>query len=235
MQRVDLSAEFRQKAGKGEARSLRRAGKTPGVLYGGGKSTSLTLDNLNLTRLIDSGKLDNTLVDLSIGDSGKSGKKLLVILRDVQRDPVTATLLHVDFFEVSLRKPIHVHVHVEVTGDVPQGVKDGGVLQKQTREVEVACLPTAIPERFEMDASQLKLGESIHVRDLPVESGIKVLTRGDQLIVSVVAPISEEELAPQLEEAAEPEVVGQDKKETEEGAVDQGSKESKDAPEGKSE
>lgn len=228
MQRIEMVAELREKSGKGAARSIRRAGKIPGVLYGEGKSLLLTLAPADLSKILHSGAGENALITLKIqGMKGKttvsnksSGEERLTILRDFQVDPITGKLLHADLFEVSLNKTIRVRVHVEVVGETPAGVKEGGVLQHQMREVEIECLPMAIPDRLEANASALKIGEAIHIRDLSVSEGVRVLGQPDQVVVSVAAPISEAKLEELLtataKEAKEPEVITRVKEEGEE-------------------
>lgn len=230
MKRVELVAELREKSGKGVARGIRRAGKIPGVLYGEGRSLLLTFDPADLRKILHSGAGENALINLKIhgtigqfpasSESGLSGAERLTILRDFQLDPVTGKLLHADLFEISLHKTLRVRVHIEVVGGIPEGVKEGGVLQHQIREVEIECLPLAMPDRLEVDASALKIGEAIYVRDLRVGEGVRVLGQSDQVVVSVAAPISEAKLEQLLtataKEAKVPEVLTREKEEGEE-------------------
>ena len=217
MQRIELVVDARTDSGKGVARSLRRAGKIPAVLYSGGSSTSLSLDPASLTKLLHSAAGENTLIDLKIGNT--KGKERLAILREVQHDPLTGAPLHVDLFEVALDRAIRLKVHVEITGDTPLGVKEGGVLQHGLREVEVECLPNQIPDAVKVDASQLQQGQSIHLRDLPLLEGIRFLADPDAVVVSVTTPMSEEKLAELLaaapKETKEPEVLTKKKEEGE--------------------
>ncbi len=222
MKRVDLMAELRERRGKGAARSLRREGKIPGVLYSAGRSLLLTLDPTDVSKILHSAVGENALVNLSI-QGLKEKKEQTAIFRDFQRDPVTGRILHADLFEVAMDTMIRVKVPVEVTGDVPVGVKaDGGVLQHHLREIEIECLPLQIPERITVDASGLRVGESLHVSDLRIETGIRVLEEPGQTVVSVAAPMSEAKLeqlltSPTGAEVKEPELVGKEKKKEEEG------------------
>ena len=227
MQRVELVAELRERSGKGVARSIRREGRIPAVVYCGGQSLLLSLNPADLTKVLLSGAGENALINLKINNkkgqssaSGGPGAERLAILREFQLDPVTGKLLHADLFEVSLNKPIRVRVHIEVIGGVPEGVKEGGVLQHQMREVEIECLPLAIPDRLEVDVSSLKIGEAIYIRDLRAGEGVRVLGQPDQVVVSVAAPISEAKLEELLtataKEAKEPEVITREKVEGEE-------------------
>jgi len=228
MKKVSVSAELRDKIGKGAARSLRREGKIPGVLYSGGKSLLLTLNPKELRKVITHSGGENALLNLSI-QGEKNKKERTAIFRDFQYDPISGGLLHVDFFEVAMDSVIHVKVPVEILG-VPIGVKsEGGVLHVNLRELEVACLPLKIPEKISVDVSGLGIGESLTVKDLNLEEGIQVLGDTDLKMVSVDTPMSEEKLeallsAPAEAEVKEPDVVGKEKKE-EEPAKDEVKKE----------
>ncbi|MFZ5876245.1 MAG: 50S ribosomal protein L25 [Nitrospirota bacterium] len=220
MQRFELTVEQRITAGKGVARSLRRAGRIPAVLYSGGQSTMLSLNPADLSKLLHSAARENTLIDLKVG--GKRDKERLAVLREVQHDPLTGKPLHIDLFEVALDRAIRLKVHVEITGATPLGVKEGGVLQHGAREIEIECLPSLIPDAVRVDASHLKTGEGIHLRDLQLGEGIRVLGDPDIVMVSVTMPMSEEKLAEILagapKEAKEPEVLTAKKAEGEAAA-----------------
>ncbi len=221
MQRIELAVDRRTDAGKGVARSLRRAGRIPAVLYSGGRSTMLSLNPADLTKLLHSAAGENTLIDLKV--AGSSGHEQLAILREVQHDPLTGAPLHVDLFEVALDRAIRLKVHVEVIGETPIGVKEGGVLQHGIREVEVECLPALIPDAVRVDASLLKQGEVIHLRDLQVGEGVRLLDDPALVVVSVTTPMSEEKLAELLtataKETKEPEVLTKKKEEEGEPAA----------------
>jgi large subunit ribosomal protein L25 len=203
---ITLKGERRTGLGKGGARKARAAGRIPGVVYGHHEAPvpmSISAREFELAMLQHKG--GNAIVNLSL-DPGE----VTALIRDVQYDPVTHGILHLDFQHISLTEMVEVKVAVHVKG-IAIGVKDGGgVLEQITREVEVRCLPTAIPAFLELDVSPLAIGQSLHVRDLGVE-GVAVLTDADQTVVTVVAPTVQEdkpagEIAP--EAATEPEVVG---------------------------
>ena len=214
MERVSITAEKREEHGKGVARSLRREGMVPAVVYREGKSQLIKLSKKELTRLINSVGGEQVMVDLQFAD----GEKKLTLLKDYQKDPIRGELLHTDFFEVSLTEEVRITVHVSTIGE-PIGVKrDAGILQHTLREVEIECMPDRIPGKLEVDISALEIGQSVHVSDLKFEEGIKVLTDLGDVIVSVIAPVVE--AAPAAEEApaaeaAEPEVAKKGKKEEE--------------------
>ncbi len=217
MERVSIAAEKREEHGKGVARSLRRAGMVPGVVYREGKAQMIKLSKKELTKLINSVAGEQVMVDLQFAD----GEKKLALLKDYQKDPIRGELLHSDFFEVSLTEKVRITVHVATVGE-PIGVKrDAGILQHTLRDIEIECLPDKIPGKIEVDISKLEIGQSVHVRDLTFGEGIKVLTDPGDVIVTVIAQVAEAE--PVVEEApaveaAEPEVIKKGKKEEEEGA-----------------
>jgi large subunit ribosomal protein L25 len=217
MEKISIQAEKRESKGKGAARSLRRAGKVPATLYRAGQAQSIQLSTKELSKLINSVTGEQVMVDLQFAD----GDKKLALLKDFQVDPIRSELLHTDFFEVSLTETVKITVHVATHGE-PIGVKrDAGLLQHPTREILIECLPDKIPGKIDIDISKLEIGQSIHVSDLKLEEGIKILSDPHEVIVNVVAQV-EEAAAPAAEvvEAAapEPEVVKKGKKE-EEGAA----------------
>ncbi len=217
MERVSITAEKREEHGKGAARSLRREGMVPAVLYREGKSQPIKLSKKELARLINSVSGEQVMVNLEFGD----GEKKLALLKEYQKDPIKGELLHTDFFEVSLTEEVRITVHVSVAGE-PIGVKrDGGILQHTLREIEIECLPDKIPAKVEVDISNLEIGQALHVSDIKFEEGVKVLTDQGDVIANVIAPVVEAE--PAAAEAApveptEPEVMKKGKKEEEAGA-----------------
>lgn len=218
MERLSIVAEKREEQGKGVARSLRRDGMVPAVLYRGGGSQSIKLVKKDLAKLINSMSGEQVMVDLQF----KDGEKKLALLKDYQVDPIRGELLHTDFFEVSLTEEVRIPIHVTTVGE-PIGVRrDGGILQHTLREVMIECLPDKIPGKTSVDISKLEVGQSIHVSDLRFEEGIKVLNDPNDVIVTVVAaaveaaPVAAEAVA-EVAAPAEPEVVKKGKKE-EEGA-----------------
>jgi large subunit ribosomal protein L25 len=207
---IVVAAENRTETGKNVNRRLRTRGLIPGVLYGAKKeAVPLAVSPKEITTILRSKTGENTLFDLEIG-----GSRRKVILKEFQIEPIKGSLLHADFYEVALDKPIEVSVHIEVTG-TPVGVKvQGGLLDHVTREVEVSCLPADIPEKITVDVSELELGKAIRVSDLKVPEKVTMLSEPDLVVVHVVAPRAEEEVAaaavPAEGEAAagaEPEVI----------------------------
>jgi large subunit ribosomal protein L25 len=187
-----LSAETRSETGKGANRRLRVIGKIPGVIYGKGRDAqSVTLDPRALETLLHkSGAGLNTLIDLSV-----SGRTDTVLVKELQRHPVYGSYMHVDFFKVDLTQKITVSVPIHFTGKA-RGVEFGGILDHPLRELEVECLPRAIPEFVEVDVSALEIGQAIHVSELRLPEGVEVKTDPTLPVASVVLPAAEVEATP---------------------------------------
>ncbi len=219
--KFDLTVAVREQAGKGAARSMRRAGKIPSVLYGQGECLLLTLNPDHLVKILKSHAGSTALISLTV-EGGKSKPNRTALLRDYQVDPVTGAILHADLFEISMTKPIRVKVPIKVVGSIPAGVKEGGVLHHNMRDVHVECLPAALPDQIEVDASSLTIGSGIHVKEIGAREGIRFLDEPDQMVVSVAAPMSDAKLEALLTSGAgapsEPEVVAKGKEAGAEGA-----------------
>ena len=216
MERITLHAEKRDKTGKGFARSLRREGVVPAVLYRGGSSMPIKINSKELSGFMHATAGEQVMVDIEFSD----GEKRLALMKDYQVDPLKGELLHTDFFEVSLSEKIKVTVHVAIVGE-PIGVKrDAGLLQYGTREIEIECLPDRVPGHVEVDVSGLEIGKAIHVGDISLGEGIEVLNDAGELIATVTAPIVEAKVEAEVAapEVAEPEVIKKGKKEEEAGA-----------------
>lgn len=196
--KFDAQTQVRRSSGKGVARQLRRNGKIPGVLYGRGTSILLTIDPAVVRKILLAQGGSTGLITVQIQDDTQTTERVAVI-QDYQVDPITGAILHVDFFEVSMDKPVRVKVQVRMVGETPIGVKrDKGVLHHSLRELHVECLPGSIPDQIDVDASALGIGQGIHVRDLQLDEGLRILDDADQMVVNVSAPISEEKLAAML-------------------------------------
>src|SRR5260221_945427 len=160
---IQLKGSRRERVGKGGARKARAAGQIPGVLYGHGETTvPVPVEQREFEIALRSHKGGNAIVTLAV--SGGSGVTALV--RDVQYDPLSRAIIHLDFQHISLTEQITVEVAVHFVG-LPIGVKDGGgILEHLTRMLEVKCLPTAIPSSIDVDVSALNIGDNLHVRDI---------------------------------------------------------------------
>jgi large subunit ribosomal protein L25 len=180
-----LVAEARDATGKGVSRRLRAAGRIPAVLYGkGAESKAISIDPSALQRLLQgSGAGMNTLIELSV-----DGTTRTVLVKELQRDPVRGRPLHTDFYLVDLDQTVEVSVPIHLVGR-PEGVELGGILDHPLREIELECLPRAIPESVDVDVSALQVGDSIHVRDLELPEGSSVRTDVNLAVASVIAPV----------------------------------------------
>jgi large subunit ribosomal protein L25 len=208
-----LDSLKRESFGKNEARRLRAQGRIPAVLYGGQKAGEsaepIAVDPKVLMRILHSDSGLNTLISLNV-----NGSSTRVLVKEYQVDPVTHKLLHVDFYRIAMDKVLTVTVPVVVKGE-PKGVKQqGGVLDFVHRDVEVECLPADIPDKIEIDVSELLLNESIRVRDIAPNPKFKLLTEGDVMLVHVMMPKVEEPEPTAVDAAAaataapaEPEVI----------------------------
>ena len=217
--KFELAVTVREKTGKGAARQLRREGKIPGVLYGQGECLLLTIEPDSLVKILKAQSGGTALVSLTLSGA-KSKPNRTALLRDFQVDPVEGNVLHADLFEISMSKPIRVKVPLHLTGSVPAGVKEGGVLHHNMRELHIECLPSVLPDFIEVDASGLGIAQGLHLKDVAAREGIRYLDDPEQMVVSVAAPITEAKLeslltggAGSAEGAKEPEVAGKGKAE----------------------
>ena len=191
--KFEIDAEKREHAGKGVARQLRRNGRIPAVLYGDGKSMLLSMDPKVARHIILSQAGHTGLITVRISSGGKQEERV-ALLQDRQVDPITGALLHVDLFEVSMKKPIRVKVPVTIVGQVPVGVKEGGILHQPLRELHIECLPAQMPDHIEVDASPLPIGQGIRVQEVQVPEGVKVTDDGQLMVAHVTAKMSEAKL-----------------------------------------
>ncbi len=217
MPRPKLMAKLRTQLGKEASRKLRQNGLMPAICYGPRtEPVPLTLDMRELTKTIHMG--DNVLIDLMIQDGKKAGQKVVVV-RDLQVDPVTDQYLHADLFEVAMDEEISVEVPIVLVGK-PEGVKMGGVLEQITREVTVECLPGNIPQSIEVDVSSLNIGDTIHIGDITAEKAM-IMVDPTTTLATVVPPtvekvVVEEEVEEEVAEVEEVEE-GEEEAEAERG------------------
>jgi len=205
-----IEAKRREAVGKKNSKKHRNEGLTPGVYYfHGNEAVPILLDSLKLTQFLTGHR---GLIDLKI-----EGEKepLKCFLKEYQVDPVTDIPIHIDFQGVKMGEKMIVGVPVVLRG-TPAGVKAGGIMEHITRELEIECLPSHLPEILEVDVSQLNIGDSIHIKELNF-ANIRILDDPEETVVLVEAPriVVEEEVVEE-EEMAEPELIGE-KKEGEEG------------------
>ena len=223
-----LEAVKREGRGKNEANRLRAGGKIPAVFYGPGKGgkapegVAVAVDPKAVLRILHSDSGANTLINLKL-----DGLEARVMVREYQLDPVTHHLLHADFYQLAMDRAIVVTVPIVVKGEAKGVKQQSGMLDFVTREIEVECLPTDIPENITIDVSELMLHEAIRVRDLPGDPKWKAISESDTMLVHIVMPKAEEEPAAATPEAgaavaaapAEPEVIKKGKPDEKEEAT----------------
>lgn len=211
MERPAMTAEYREEVGKGAAKKLRQKGMIPAAFYGPkAKPMALTVNPRELVKSLQTDAGGNVLIDLQIR-KGDGVEKRVVMVKEVQVDPLKDVPLHVDFYEVAMDTRITVEVPIRLVGR-PEGVKVGGILEQVRRTVQIQCFPEDIPRSIDVDVSALKIGDSIHGGDLRVEKA-KILLDATATIATVVPPAAEEK---KPEEVA-PEAAAEVKEEAKEG------------------
>jgi large subunit ribosomal protein L25 len=207
MATASLTAEVRKDRGKGVARKLRAAGKIPGVIYGHGREPmALSLSARDFDRLAERVRITSTVIELAL-----DGKTARTLVRELQRDPIKRTVLHVDFQELVAGEKVNVTVPLRFVG-TPEGVKTGGgILEEIIHNLHVECDPANIPDHIDVDVTHLTIGHSIHVSDLKLPEGVEVTDDAEQTVALVSAPKAEEAATPvegaTAEAAAEPELI----------------------------
>jgi len=223
MEEIILDAQVRSETGRSKADNLRGQGLIPAVVYGEGKvAVPITISHRKLIQLIHQHRIENAIISLKVEDD-KTGKPRSCLIKETQYDPMTGDIIHVDFNEISLTKVIKVNCPVAAKGE-PSGVKqEGGSLEHILWEIEVECLPTDIPKEIAIDVSNLKMGDSIHVKDIVFPSNVKVVTSLEAIVLTVAAPMKEEVPVEAVEGAVpqEPEVIKEKKEVPAEGAKEE--------------
>ena len=215
MEQIDLKAQIRKTAGNGPARTLRREGKVPAVLYGPKTETVLlSIDSKDFEQILKEASVGSVLLNLQI-QNGKAYTRSAMI-KELQTHPVSGSFLHVDFYEIDMQKKIIAKVPVVAKGH-SIGVEVGGLMQYVRRELEVLCLPTAIPESIEVDITDLDIGDSIHLEDISLSGDVEILADTNFTVLTVLAPKVEEEVVEE-EELEEGEELAEGEEAAEEGA-----------------
>jgi large subunit ribosomal protein L25 len=211
---VKLKAETRSATGRSAVRKLKARGVVPAIIYGAkDKPQPLQVSARDIDVMLSHASGENILVELEIAGE-KSNRTALV--QEIQHSPVGGAVLHIDFHAVSMDQAIQTDVPLEPTG-VPEGVKTfGGLLEQSLRSLPIECLPRDLPDRITVDVTKLNIGDSIHVRDIQLPSGVTAKTQADLTAFSVLAPVVEEEpVVAEAEVAAGPEVIKEKKEEGE--------------------
>jgi len=220
LERIELQATVRKTVGNGPARSLRRSGQIPAVLYGPKIETVLLSVNIkDLEQVFKQGNVFQVILNLVI----QNGKKITkpAMIRELQTHPVSGNFIHIDFYEIDMKRQIKAMVPVVIKGQ-SVGVEVGGMLNIVRRELELLCLPGDIPEAIEIDITDLDIGDSIHIDDIPLGENIEISADVNFTVVTVLSPKVEEEVVEEEEaeleagEAEEGEEVGEAEESTEE-------------------
>ncbi len=207
-----VTAEPRSSRGKNEARRLRVSGRIPAVVYGAFKDpVAVSVSPKDITKIIHSKTGHNSIFDVDI----QGVERTPVIVADESYDPIKGTLLHIDLRRIDLTRKLKVAVPVHVTGEAKGVKQQGGVLDVVTRSIEIECIPDDIPNQFDVDVTELMIGLSIRVSELPVKEGVRILTAGDAVIAHVVGIKEEVVATPEVAAVPEPEVAKKGKKEEE--------------------
>ncbi len=197
MQERVLEAQPRSSRKKGPARRMRRAGRIPAVIYGHSEPTAISVDARefhNLFRHIT----ESTIITLKA-----DGEDVEVLIKDYDEDLRTNQIKHIDFYAIEAGTLLRTHLGIHLTGS-PKGVREGGVLEQQLHDLEIECLPKDIPESITIDVTDLEIGDSVHVSDIPKSEGVTFLT-GEEYVVALVAATREE-----VEEEPEEELEGEE-------------------------
>ena len=204
MELIELKTNIRTSVGNSQARALRRKKQIPAVLYGRGKKTVLLSVYLSeLERALKKSKTGQALLNLVVQNNETYTKP--AIIKELQMHPVGRNILHVDFYEIDMNRKIKIKVPV-VTKGKSKGVEQGGVLQIIRRELEVLCLPLEIPKSFEIDIADFDIGDSLHVKSIPLKDNIEIPADVDFTVLTIASPKAVEEAVPEeAEEEAEAE------------------------------
>jgi large subunit ribosomal protein L25 len=186
--KIELLAQPYEAEKKGDVKRLRRDGKIPGVLYGHkDKPRGLYIIDKDFKKVLDAMKNEAVTISLTLEE-----KNYICLIKAIQHNPITNQLLHIDFQHIQKKEKIKVNIPIHVHGEAP-GIKEGGVLDQHLHEVMVKCLPDDIPSRIDVDVSSLKLGDTIHIKDLPI-ANVEFEVKPETSVVSVLIPKIEKEV-----------------------------------------
>ena len=214
---VELKASLREETGKEKNKKLRTTGMVPGVVYRKGEATlSLKVDSKSLSKALHTDAGENVIIKLFV-EGEKKKKERIVVIKELQKNPFKDTLVHLDLNEISLTETLKVKVPLIAKGEAIGVKQEDGVLQHIMWEAEVECLPTNIPDKIEVDITNLKIGDTLSIKDVIAPEGVKILGDTESIVFSVehVKTVEEAVAAPAEGEALEPELI-REKKEKEE-------------------
>lgn len=229
MEEIKLEAQVRGELGTRKTKAVRRSDFIPGIVYGQEKKpTAVKIDRRTFERIERQHKGESVVLHLQIKEGDKKLKDYSTIVKEIQHDPVTDRILHVDFHHISLTEEIEVKVALVAKGEAVGVKQEGGSLEHVLWELDIVCLPTQIPQNIEVDVSHLKLNESVYLKDVVLPEGIKTKHDKEAIIFTVVPPMKE--IKPEEAAAAAPaevEVIKEKKKEEGEAAKKPGEAEAK--------
>lgn len=209
-----LTAEIRSEKGKNACNRLRQDDFIPAIMYSHGKAESIKVPRKEFTRLFKGHISESVLIDLAVSGN-KDNDQTKVIVKDYQLDPVTDEVLHLDFYKITMGERLNTMVPLYFTG-TSKGERIGGIMEVIERELEIECLPAELPEKIEIDVTNLDLGHSIHIRDLPVSGSLRFVADPGRVVVTVVAPKAVKETVDVEVEEGEAEAAAEQKTESEE-------------------
>ena len=213
MAEVKLDVQIRDQVGRRRLKAVRRADFVPGIVYGGArKETMIKMDRRAYERIRREHGGESIVFHLNVLEGEKKLRDYSAIIKEEQLHPVTDQVLNVDFKRISLKEKIEVKVPVVVKGEAVGVKRDGGAVDHVLWELDVVCLPTRIPQHFEIDVSEMEIGHSVHVKDIVLPEGVVTHHDPEALVLSVVPPMKEEAIE-QPSEEAEPEVIKEKEKE----------------------
>ncbi len=214
--RTKLVVTARESLGSRVSRRLRKEGRIPGVLYGGGEPVAISVAERELRRALTGSAGLHSILDVEIDGHGKTHAS---ILKEYQVDKVRGHITHVDLQEVPLDKPIHAQVTVHLLGgDDAPGVREGGVLSQPLREVNVEALPLEVPEHLDLDVSHMGIGDTLRIADVGATQGVTLLDDPETVVATITAPTREVE--PEAAEGVEGEAAEGEEAPEGEGAAE---------------
>jgi large subunit ribosomal protein L25 len=214
-EKIKFVGKLRNSSGKGASRALRRQGFIPGILYGAGEENKLVaIERKSAEKTLKHLSSHNVMAEFVIEQQGNE-TVFKTIVKEIQVNPITGEIIHMDFYHIGKNQPVTLSVPVKLTGECP-GVKEGGIMEHDLREIEVEGLPDLIPEYIEVDVSQLKIGDSIFIKDIKFPEGVRPLVEPEHVLVTILAPkaeevpAAEEVAAATAEEVQQPKVITQE-------------------------
>ena len=208
MRKVTLQARVRDTQSKSELTQIRKAGQIAASVYGHGReSISVSIDLAELAAAVKGEAGLHALIDMTIDGAPKADSGV-VLIKQIQKDPMTRRLVHVDFQRVLMTEKLGTETPIELLG-IPTGVQLGGTLEHVIRSLHIRCLPDHIPSHIELDISDMEIGHVLHVSDLPIPEGVEVLAAPDEVVVAVRQPTVHVEEAAEEAAAVEAEVAGE--------------------------